>query len=99
MEAVEEEVVVAVAARHLHRRRRARSRGERLSDEGIGKGVVRRSVLREPPVVEERGEHHPNHVERFGAAESRNVGGGVARSELEEMEEGGERRDGREGER
>ena len=84
--AVEEEaVVVAVAARHLHRRRRAGERVERLGDEGIGEGVVRRSVLREPAVVEEGGEHHPDHVERLGAAESRDVGGGVAGCELEEM--------------
>ena len=84
--AVEEEaVVVAVAARHLHRRRRASERVERLGDEGIGEGIVRRSVLREPPVVEQRGEHHPNHVEGLGAAESRNVGGGVSGCELEEM--------------
>ena len=80
-----EAVVVASAARHLHRRRRASERVERLGDEGIGEGVVRRSVLREPPVVEEGGQHHPDHVEGLGAAESRDVGGGVSGCELEEM--------------
>ena len=80
-----EAVVVASAARHLHRRRRASERVERLGDEGVREGFVRRSVLREPPVVEEGGEHHPNHVEGLGAAKCRDVGGGVSGSELEEV--------------
>ena len=86
MVAVEvEAVVVAVAARHLPRRRRASARVARLSDEGIGEGVVRRSVLREPAVVEERGQHHPDDVEGLGAAESGDVGGGVSGCELQEV--------------